>query len=119
MKITSIDMNLSSPEQGIATRYLVLDFAPNLNWQKVFNQLHKNSTDAGKREVQVAGNNVIVNCCMDELQHQIDSLNELCRQTDAQILAAHEEALQKEQERVRQIEEKRRLAKEEFGKLKF
>lgn len=119
MKIINIDMNLSSPEMGVGTRYLVLDRVPNIEWQNWFKEIHKQLKDPAKRTVDVSGNNLIVNCTMDEIQYQIDTLNSLCRQTDDKIFAEHQEAQRREQDRVRQAEEKRRAAREEFGKLKF
>lgn len=119
MKIIKIDMDLSSPEMGVGSRYLVLDRVPNLQWQTVFKELHRQLMDTSKRAVELAGDHLIVNCPMEEIQHQIDTLNSLCKQTDDQISAAHEEAQRREQERVRQAEEKRKAAKEEFRKLKF
>lgn len=119
MKIININMDLSSSEIGEGPRYLVLDHVPNLQWNTVFRHLHKQLMDSGKRAVELSGKNIIVNSAMDEIQYQIDTLNALCQQTDDQIVAAHEESQRREQERVRLAEEKRKAAREEYGKLKF
>ena len=119
MKIISIDMNASSPEQGLATRRLILDNMASVEWKTLFENIHRNRVDFHKREVSIAGKEIMVNCCMDEIQHQIDSLNAICKEADDQLLAAHAQAQAAEQERVRMQEEKRRAAHEQFGKLKF
>lgn len=119
MKIIDIDRDLSSLEEGRGFRYLVLDMVPNVQWTNHFLDNHKTSMDLVKRPVSIRGNNILVECCMDEIQHQIDTLNALCKTTDDQIQSALEESYRAEQERVRQHEEKRKSANKEFGKLKF
>lgn len=119
MKIISIDINGSSPEQGLATRRLILDNMATVEWKALFEKIHRKRVDFHKREITIAGKEIIVNCCIDEIQHQIDSLNAICKETDEQLLAAHAQAQAAEQERVRTQEEKRRIAQEQFGKLKF
>lgn len=119
MKIVNIDMELSSTEMGADSRYLILESVPNLKWINMFRHIHNNLKDPAKRTIDISGKNIIVICPMDEIQYQIDTLNSLCRQTDDQIIAAHEESLRREKERVRLIEEKKQAAREEFGKLKF
>ncbi len=119
MKIINIDMNLSSSELGRAKRFLILDRVPTARWQAIFNELHKNSMDTAKRAVTTSGKYLEVECSMDEIQQQVDRLKALCQQTDVQLQAEFDESQRKEQERVNQIEEKRKIAREQYSKLKF
>lgn len=119
MKIVSIDMNSSSSEQGMGSRHLKLDFAPSHEWKAIFSELHKNLIDFNKRDAYVLGSNIVVNCCMDELQYQIDSLNGICADADERLLAKQEQEQAQERERNRQMQEKRNQANEQYGKLKF
>ncbi|RAR75084.1 hypothetical protein C7420_101700 [Pantoea ananatis] len=119
MKIVGIDMDMSSSEQGLGARYLKFDIMASVEWKTIFEQIHRNTFSPSKRDVSVVGSNLIVHCCMDELQHQIESLNKMCAQADERLVAKHQQEEAEERERVRQVQEKRTRANEHYGKLKF
>lgn len=119
MKIVGIDMNLSSSEQGIGARYLKFDSMASVEWKTIFEQIYRNTFSPNKREASVVGTNLIVQCCMDELQHQIEILNKMCIQADERLAAQYEQEQAEERERVRQMQEKRNHANEQYKKLKF
>lgn len=119
MKIAGINKNISSTEEGLGDRYLV--FSENLtqDWKRVFLHNHHHSLELNKRSISFTGNQISVNCTMDELQGQIDLINSICQKTDADLLAAYEKSQREEQERVQLAQDKRARADAQYDKLKF
>ncbi|WP_052206079.1 MULTISPECIES: hypothetical protein [Pantoea] len=119
MKLVGIDKLLSSTENGLAQRYLVLDYVPNNYWADMFLKLHKNSISPEKREVSLRGKYVIVECLVEEIQGQVNFLNKLCEEAEIQLIKAHDQEQKAKQAKGRLEEENRILALEAFEKLKF
>jgi len=119
MKIAGINKDISSTEEGLGDRYLILSEVPTHDWKRTFSHNHLSSMVLNKRSVSFSGNQITVNCTMDELQGQIDLLNSICEKTDADLLAAYEQAQREEQERAQRDQDKRARAEAQYDKLKF
>lgn len=119
MKVAGIHKVTSSTEEGLGDRYLILSEIPTHDWKRTFSHNHHHSMVLNKRPMSFSGNQIAVNCTMDELQDQIDLINSICQKTDADLIAAYEQAQREEQERAQRAQEKRARAEAQYDKLKF
>ncbi|ANI82402.1 hypothetical protein [Kosakonia oryzae] len=119
MKIIGINQEISSTSPNMGERYFELDGIPDRGWQDVFLALHRQSMDMMKRNVRLQNNWVVVQCPFEEMQHQIDSLNEICKKATEEIEAAKVRAEEAELKRQELEQEKRENAIAHFNKLKF
>lgn len=119
MKIVGINKDISSFENGMGDRFLILDNVADAEFIHIFNDLHKRNMALNKRAVSLSGRQLIVKCPMDEIQSQVELINTIFMQTDRYISDAQEKQRIAHEEKIRIVQEKRAAAQSEFDKLKF
>lgn len=119
MKIVGVDEQMSSTNPMMGDRYFELDDVPSTNWIEIFQLLHRQAFDMMKREVRIQNTWIIVKCPFEEMQHQINFLNGICKKTTDAVEAAKLRARQAELERTEIEEEKQKRASAHFSTLKF
>ncbi|MBN5402794.1 hypothetical protein JY555_14455 [Serratia marcescens] len=119
MKIIGIDQERSSPADGMGERYLELDGYPPGEWPQFFDEVHANFFSTSKRRARVDGKYLVVNCPLDEIQHQINELKTQVIKANKQ----HEEYLiqrQRDQDAYEAaLKEQKNKAQDVFKKLDF
>lgn len=119
MKITGINEQLSSHNQNMGARYFELDGVPDTAWTDFFTSIHQQSFDLMKRNVRVQNTWVIVECPLDEMQHQINFLNEICDKATKAVENAKMKAEENETQRLASEAERKKNASAYFSTLKF
>ncbi|HBR1176904.1 MULTISPECIES: hypothetical protein [Klebsiella] len=119
MKITGVDFEKSSVEEGMADRYLIIDNITNARFSEFFESELRSHPSMHKRRAVVQGSYVIVTCPLDELQAQVKLLNEICSRVEVKI-REHVEDIKRRHEEERQAENlKKDAAHNVFKGLKF
>jgi hypothetical protein len=119
MKIISVNEDLTSSEPFMGERYFELDGVPDTEWINVFTELHRQELDLMKRRVRIQNTWIVVQCPMEEMQHQIDSLNVICKKTTEAIEAARVRKEEAESQRLGLEAEKKQKASDHFKSLNF
>ncbi|WP_447870465.1 hypothetical protein [Serratia fonticola] len=119
MKIIGITSHRSSKVQGMGDRYLQLESHPEPGWVNFFNDTYSNYFSTSKRRARIEGDQLVINCTLDEIQSQIIVMQEqLLRATNRfnqneiqlKLESEAQEAALKEQEDI---------ANNVFNNLKF
>ncbi|WP_215846728.1 hypothetical protein [Candidatus Pantoea bituminis] len=119
MKITGLNKDKTSTNESMGERWFTLDETGSPLWGSFYDQAYQSLFDMMKRKSEWHPGHIVVRCSLDEMQHQINVINKLCKMAD-ELLTQHHEKMEKDrQEALSRSEKERYKADDVFNNLKF